>query len=252
MAHTPDWALFPGNIDGHPAWISADIAYGESPDSSRTHFIDVRFALPDCNDEGLPGQEGLDLIEQVEDALLPILEERFKALHVGSVSHQRVRHVYFYAPTDKGLAEALRPLAAIFPGSPPSAVSQPDPQAERYVQILMPDDWQVEFVQNHRVCEALAAAGDDGQADRAIEHLAVFNDPLSRDRFAQRVADMGYNVQPTDDADVDPDDPVYAVAFHHAGPVDPFELTERTYPLAELAAEHDGEYDGWQARPITS
>lgn len=246
-----DWGLYPTEIDGTPAWVTAELSFADQPDPSRATFVHIRFPLPDCNEEGLPMENGLERIVEIEEELLPLMEERFKALHVGSMSHASQRHLFFYTANDKGLAEALRPLAAMFPGSAPSAMSRPDPTGDMYTQLVLPDDWQSEFIQNHRVCEALLSAGDNPEAQRPIDHLAVFTSELGRERFAAKARELGYRVKPiADEPDDSPaDDRVFALEFEHTGPTDPFDLTERTTVLADEATECDGEYDGWQAPP---
>lgn len=251
MARKQDWGLYPNTVDGTPAWVTADLAYADAPDPTRTTFVHVRFPLPDCNDEGLPMEKGLELIEQIEDEVIPLMEERFKALHVGSMSHARQRHVFFYTASDKGLADALRPLAMMFPTSAPSAMSRPDPAGDMYTQLLLPDEWQNEFISNHRVCEVLESQGDNADTPRPIEHLALFTTELGRERFAGKLRELGYRVKPiSDDAATDEDDPVYPIEFEHTGPTDPFDLTDRTVKLADEALDLDGEYDGWQAKPV--
>ncbi|MBY0308764.1 MAG: DUF695 domain-containing protein [Phycisphaerales bacterium] len=245
----PDWGLYPTEIDGTPAWVTAELTYADSPDPTRTTFVHVRFPLPDCNEEGLPQEKGLERIVEIEEAVLPILEGRFKALHVGSMSHARRRHLFFYVASDKGLAEALRPLAAMFPDSAPSAISRPDPSGDMYTQFVLPDDWQTEFIQNHRICEALLAEGDNSDSPRPITHQAVFTSELGRDRFAAKARELGYRVQPLPDPLTDGSEQVHPLLFEHTGPTDPFDLTNRTTTLADEAMEQDGEYQGWEAVP---
>jgi len=247
MARKQDWGLYPTEIDGTPAWVTAELSFAEQPDPTRTTFVHVRFPLPGCNEEGLPQEEGLTRIVEIEEEVLPLMEERFKAQHVGSMSHAGLRHLFFYVASDKGLAEALRPFAAMFPSSAPSAMSRPDPEGEMYTQLVLPDDWQHEFIQNHRLCEALLEEGDNPEQERAIGHAALFTSELGRERFAAKVRGLGYRVKPADDAEAEPG--VFALEFEHTGPTDPFDLTERTTALADEAMEQDGEYEGWEAPP---
>jgi hypothetical protein len=211
--------------------------------------VHIRFPLPDCNEEGLPQEQGLQRIVQIEEEVLPLMEDRFKALHVGSMSHASQRHLFFYVANDKGLAEALRPIAAMFPGSSPSAMSRPDPAGDMYTQFVLPDDWQHEFIQNHRVCEGLLSQGDNPETPRAIEHLALFTSELGRGRFAAKARELGYRVKTAADDAGESDPEVFPLEFEHTGPADPFDLTERTTTLADEATDCDGEYDGWQAKP---
>jgi len=246
-----DWGLYPTEIDGTPAWVTAELSFAEQPDPTRPIFIHVRFALPGCNEEGLPQEDGLARIEQIEDAVLPLMEERFKAAHVGSMSHASQRHLFFYVASDKGLAEALRPVAAMFPDSAPSAMSRPDPSGDMYTQLILPDDWQSEFIENHRDCEAVLEEGDDPDAPRTFIHLAIFTSELGRERFAAKARELGYRVGVIPDPPTtDTGDEVFPLNFEHTGPTDPFDLTERTSVLSDEITELDGEYIGWEAGPF--
>ncbi|MFT3686262.1 MAG: ribonuclease E inhibitor RraB [Phycisphaerales bacterium] len=118
-----------------------------------------------------------------------------------------------------------------------------------YTQLVLPDDWQNEFIENHRICEALLAEGDNPDTERPITHAALFTSELGRDRFAAKARELGYRVKPATDPISDGDEEVYPLQFEHTGPTDPFDLTDRTTTLADEAMEQDGEYEGWEAEP---
>jgi hypothetical protein len=255
--HQADWAVYPTMIDDSPAFILADLGWAEShPDLTRTTWLHVRFPFTEQTEDGLPAPETMDQVEAIEESLITPIESALNAVHVGSMSHQGFRHVFFYAPTDRGLADAVRIAAGQYPKNIPSGISREDPDWDLYGDVLWPEGWSMEFVLNARVCSNLLDAGDDAEQARPIDHLAYFSNPNSRGEFESWLKDNDYQVvdlnersKEDDDSDDEEFNP-FAIEFVHTGPADPYELSNRSWDLREKAASLGGEYDGWATEPV--
>lgn len=253
MKHEADWAIFPIVGDETPAWITTDCAWGQDGiDTTKPCLLHVRFPYPQVRDDGLPMSESFDLIGQVEDAIIPLCVEQLRAVHVASISSAGLRHLFFYAANDKGLADLLRPIAGVFPACPPSAMSKIEKDWATYKAALLPGPWQREWILNSGVCTALQEHGDDAEKPRPIEHFAYFKSEPDRSAFSAWLKDESYVVTSTDhDEDTPPDEAdAFVVRFTHDGLPDPFDLSDRTVTLREKASDLGGEYDGWEARIV--
>jgi hypothetical protein len=259
----PVYGTYPAEIDGKPAWVTVSLECWQNLDPRLSTWVHVRFAYPPGED-GLPtggdqnggqrGAGGLEVINQVEDVIVELLGAKLRAVHAGSMSHAGMRHVYFYAPAnaDRGVADALRLVAAQFPQHAPGAMSRADPQHEQFAEILEPDIGQFEFMKNRWVMEQLEAHGDKHDVPRVITHYAYFPTPAARGEFAARLVELEYEL----DADAEfvesrDGQKMAALRFTHTGPTDVFAMTMRTAELAAIAADLDGEYDGWETEPVT-
>jgi regulator of RNase E activity RraB len=246
MSDQDTYSLFPGETDGKPSWTSINVSWADKPDAKKTTWIHVRIPIKDAGPDGLPREDSRELLDAVEDAIIETLEDGLSARHVGAISHAGIRHVYFYAASDRKLADLLRPLAAQFPGMAPSAMSRVDAKQELYDEVLGPDAWQFEFLRNARVLAEMSMKGDGLEGTRTIEHFAIFALQTSAESFAAVVEEKGYAA----------DDPaeakhqggtVWSVRFTQDVELDVFAISDATLELQQMAEDCQGEYDGWSA-----
>lgn len=251
MSSAPRYGTFPTEIDGKPGWVSVSMDWLRQPDAKKTTWLHIRFPFAPSDAEGLPTPKAIEVLNQVEDMIVPMLEGNLKAEHVGSLSHAGQRHVYFYAPSDRGMADALRLVAAKFPASAPGGMGRPDPQHEQFAEILEPDLGQFEFMKNAWVLEQLAAAGDDHAAARRIEHFAYFPTSAARDQFAADLVELEFTIEDdglyTEQRD---GQKMFVIKFVQEASVEIFALSDITAELAQNAIDAGGEYDGWETEPV--
>ena len=247
---TPSYGRYPSEIDGHAAWVSVSVDWMREPDARKTNWLHVRFPYSPALGDGLPSDKAIAMIDQAEDLIVALLEDKLKAEHVGSVSAAGMRHVYFYAPSDRGLADALRLVPAQVPTCNPSAMSRVDKEHKLFEQTLEPDLAQFEFMKNAWVLEQLSEHGDKHAAEHRIEHYAYFPTVDARTQFIAGLVEGEYEVE-EEFAEERDGAKAYGVRFTHSGPIEIFELSDRTSELAGNAMELDGEYEGWETEPVT-
>lgn len=251
MPSTPRYGLFPTEIDGRPGWVTVSMDWLARPDPSKATWLHIRFPFQPADAQGLPTPGAMEVINQVEDMIVPMLEEKLKAQHVGSISSGGARNVYFYAPSDRGMADALRLVAARFPAAAPGGIGRSDPQHQLFAELLEPDLGQFEFMKNAWVLEQLEQAGDDHAAPRMIEHFASFPTAEGREQFAGELPELdlalgedAFFTEARDGAEA------FIVKFtQHAG-VEIFALSDLTAQLAQNAIDAGGEYEGWETEPV--
>jgi regulator of RNase E activity RraB len=246
MSKQDTYSLFPGERDGKPTWTTINVSWADAPDPKLKTWIHVRMPVPKVTAEGLPKDEIREALDAAEDAVIDQITQGLSGRHVGSISHDGFRHVYFYAPSDRRLADLLRPLAAELGAMAPSAMSRADNKQELYDEILGPDAWQFEFLRNARVLGEMSLKGDDLSGSREIEHFALFSQRTNADSFAAQAEEQGYLV----------DDPqeqthqgrqIFVVRLVKSTELDVYLLTDATLALSQMAEDCEGEFDGWSA-----
>lgn len=251
MSTESDWGIFPSSIDDQPAWVFADLKFNPAAASDLKSLTHVRFAVASTDEDGLPTPEATAAMHAVEDAVVAVLEP-LGAVHVGSVTCAGTRSMYFYSKNDRGLADALRVVAAQFPASPPSAMTRPDPKHEVFTSLLTPNIWQEQFVKNTRVSSALQQHGDNNELPRSITHFAYFSTAEGKSSFAEIVKDQGFTiVDEAEHAAPDTRSPFpWAIKFEREDVIDVLELTNLTAELMDAAMASQGEYDGWETHIV--
>ncbi len=248
MSTEAEWGVFPSVVDDKPAMVVSNLAFGRAPDPTLTTLIHIRMPLAAADEFGMPTEAAIEPMASVEDAVIPVLES-LGAHHVGSVSTAGVRHLYFYSKSDRGIADALRPIAGLFPKTPPSAMTRPDPKHSLFMTQLAPDDWQHQFILNARVIVELSEAGDNHEAVHDIEHGADFGTRQDRDAFcdALTASEIEFQIDGSSlNTEPDTSSPMpWHVRFIHQAAIDLESLTDTTAGIIDLCREHNGEYDGW-------
>lgn len=244
MSKHDTYSLFPGEREGKPTWTTINVAWADAPEEKKTTWIHVRVPVPKVTREGLPVEEIREVLDAAEDAVIEQITQGLSGRHVGSITHDGVRHIYFYAASDQRLADLLRPLAAELGSMAPSAMSRADPKQELYDEILGPDAWQFEFLRNARVLGEMSLKGDDLAGTREIEHFAYFGQMTSAESFAAIVEEQGFTA---DDPQAQKQDggQVFVVRFTGKLDLDVFAITDVTAGLSQMAEDCEGEYDGW-------
>ncbi|MBX9736707.1 MAG: DUF695 domain-containing protein [Phycisphaerales bacterium] len=248
MSTEAEWGAFPSVVDDKPAMVVCDISFGRKPDASLNTLIHVRLPLTESDEHGMPTDSALEAMSAAEDAVIPTLEG-LGARHVGSIVTGGVRHLYFYSKSDRGIADALRPISGMFPKTPPSAMTRADAKHALYFTQLAPNDWQHQFILNAGVIAELAEAGDDHEAPHNIEHAADFGTRQDRDAFADALNAIEIEFQIDGSSlNTEPDTSTpmpWRILWTHESPIDLEALTDVTSALIELCRQHNGEYDGW-------
>lgn len=111
-----------------------------------------------------------------------------------------------------------------------------------YRQSLLPGGDDIQRVEDNKVLSSMIAHGDDGTHPRVVDHFAYFSTAEEQRKFAASILKYGFEV--ADQASIDDSARPWSVRFRRIDV--PNQITAVTVKLTHLAAQFDGEYDGWE------
>ena len=247
FSDNPDaWESYFTTVDDCPASISLDFAVGEhAPLPDRKNMLAVLIHMNEPGEHGLG--EGVDpeALRHVEQQVVHAYEQELDVLFVGRVRSQGVWQLYFYGAEDEELERRAAQLLSGFSGWRQELRIKSDPEWELYFELLFPDRERLQWIQDRKVCEALAEQGDPLVVPRRVDHYAYFATSADRQRFIDATSKEHFEVEAVgfDPAD---EDLAYTVQLHRTECVELESIHEVVMDLVESATEHDGLYDGWE------
>ena len=238
-----NWVYFPYAKEGAQAFnfVNAGLFESISKAPRSLAVLCLTFKLPD--QYGLPTNTEHEAAVVVEDQI-----DRQAALSkdwfVGRVTISSQRHFYVYTHQEPTVWEGFAAKLAKDSGYEITVSFRDDPQHEGYLKDLYPneDDWQV--IGDSNIISALAKEGDNGAASRTIEHWLCFPDQASAEPFIAWAQQDRFFLDPKLTRLNEKGG--YAVKLTHHGTIKLADITSHTVALRRKAAEHGGQYDGWE------
>ena len=250
------WEFYECVIDDERAFVALDLAFhDEGPDPVRPVSVRVTVPLLSPREDGLPSSEERPRLDAIED-LVRAEFEKAGAVQVGRASFGgAVRH-FFYARSEDDARIVAARCTELVGDRELEVGGYEDPEWEQYFDFLYPNVLGWQYIQDRRVLDALRENGDALETPRQIDHTAFFATPAARETFRAAVAERGFRIDGTEDAEAgregreggegeqgEQGEQPYAIRFsHELAPLDIFPVT---IELVTLAGELDGSYDGW-------
>jgi regulator of RNase E activity RraB len=239
-----DWDFYLARIDGRPASVFVDLAFGQSGGRERfPHLGHVRVALLHPTADGLTREEETDALYAIEDALATALTAGGRGLYAGRITTHGGREFHFYIDDPAGFASAVAAALAPFAGYAFETKTQDDPEWSVYFGFLHPRAEELDQIMNRRVLASLETEGDRIDQPRAIEHVARFRDRESLDRCALAVRSLGFRIAEAKGPDADS---VLTFVREDA----PIAIIAVTPELRRLVQDAGGAYEGWGCAPV--
>ncbi len=201
-----------------------------------------------------PGEHGLgdgvdpEALRHVEQQVVHAYEQELDVLFVGRVRSQGVWQLYFYGAEDEELERRAAQLLSGFSGWRQELHIKSDAEWELYFELLFPDRERLQWIQDRKVCEALAHQGDTLVVPRRVDHFIYFSTSADRQRFIDASNKQDFEVEQVsfDPKDPKEEDLAFTVQLHRTESVELDAIHEVVMSLIITAAEHDGLYDGWE------
>jgi uncharacterized protein (TIGR01619 family) len=250
--YTENWDSFPSPVDGERVgFFFIDLGLAEiAPVADKPNLVRLRLSILQPDQNGLPGEQESTVLNEMEDMLVTVMASQFGGIYPGRVTVEGERSFYFYLGTkSSGYEKTLARVMADFPEYAFECRLQEDPEWKNYLDFLYPEPVQLQSMQNRRVVYQLMQHGDSLTVPRPVEHWIYFKTKRDREAWWNKVNDMGFELLEMSTVDEDDEHaPEYPYSLHitRDDKVDYDSIDECVLPLWGLAAEHNGNYDGWE------
>ncbi|GIW94551.1 MAG: hypothetical protein KatS3mg110_2592 [Pirellulaceae bacterium] len=240
-----DWDFYFCELNGRPASILLDLAYGETgPVAGLNECLIMRLTLREVREDGLPTRAENERLAELEDAL----EQAWEAgaddvCHVGRVTTNGWRDFFFYCREPQAFYEKLTEALARFSDYQPEFGLEDDPEWQIYFGLLYPSDREWQMISSERLLRYLEESGDQPEIERDVVHWVAFDSEEARTGFVQKVSRLGFQTRsvPEDETDMP-----FAVEVSRRQAADRNSIHETVFLLYDLSQEFGGKYDGWE------
>ena len=243
-----NWDVYPSQVDGDKmGFFFVDMGLAEiAPITDKPNLVSLKLKITRPGDDGMPDESEAATLNDLEDSLVTAIASKFGGIYAGRVTIEGVRTFFFYlgektAGYDKTLTEAMAGFADYaFDYS-----LQEDRDWECYFGFLFPEPVQYQSMQNRRVVFQLSQHGDALTELRPVEHWIYFKTESGREAYWNKVNELGFELVKMSRYEENGEYP-YMLRIVREDKVDYDSVDDYVLPLWRLAAEHDGNYDGWE------
>ncbi len=237
------WETYPCTLGDHPSFITFNLGFApRSAEPQHPHLAGFRLQLKSPDERGLPQDDELAALNQLEDLLCERIPPD-QGIQVGRVTGAGRRDLAFYVSLSEDECFALMDDITAHTGYGLALMHREDLQRDHYWQLLYPTpaDWQ--RIHNRRVEAQLRDQGDPLTEARDIDHCALFPSAEARQAFAMQLRDGLLVVGQHEVQDREADR--FVIELRHHGLPDQSSMRDLTQELVSLAQEQGGRYDGW-------
>ena len=240
------WEKYKKPIDNRPATVSFNADFIDECGGYEYMYVGfVKVKLKNPKDDGLISDDEIDTISMIEDRL------EFEALkwrvgkYVGLiVTNGEVNFVYYLKldfEWSNAVSEAMKHFDYEYEYG-----SKEDMQGEVYKNLLYPNIYQWQIINNHNACMQLKSQGDSLEEKRAIEHKAYFSDETSKNAFLEEISKDGFKHLQDISSKAYP----YGSSFFRVDKPFFYDIDEITLKLIDTCKHFNGVYDGWECSVI--
>lgn len=240
------WDFYQCRVEDRPASMSLNMAYAHhAPISSAGYVYWLDFKIADPGEHGMGTGDCVDDLYELEDSVVQQLADT-EFYYVGRLRNRGYWEMYFFGPDglkatlDAAAAKACQDIAAV----PYEYGSKPDPQWAIYTDFIYPKPAERRWMSDRSVVDVLAEHGDQHDMPRRIDHWLYFESKADRDAAVSACKAEGFSVETRSD---DNDGHLsFGLQIYREDPSRLEHIYSVTSMLNDMAASHNGEYDGWE------
>lgn len=227
-----DWEFYPCEVEDAPASILINLRFVfEDPRDENDHVYHALVRMRDPGPSGVGTPSEMERLSPIEDAIFDRAEQA-GAEPVGRVRSRGVWRLSAYGPQGLPWSAWVSELAG-----PDSEIQiDHDPEFGYVNDFLLPDQERHQWILDRRVCEQLAAQGDEPSIVRPVNHFIDYEEQAPAG-LIEAVRALGFEVNDLGTC-------LECTKLHDLQLDTVHELVMR---LVALADEHDAAYDGWGA-----
>lgn len=248
-----EWDFFFASVDDAVVSIFVDLGIRpEVPMEARPWLLWVHVNMLAPRPDGLSSGEEAPRLKEIGDSLDATVCALCGAQLVGRVTGGGKREFYFHAAEPGALDEAVAQAMKSFEGYAFECGSVFQPEWDYYLGTLYPSDTNLQRMQNRRLLEELATAGDVHELPRKVDHWLYFADEDGRNACRDTLTEIGFTLEEEGFAEDDGDRLPFSLVMSRVDSIDRPSINGITLELLRLAGEHRGDYDGWGCEATTA
>lgn len=239
-----NWNFYLCRVDDAPASIFLNLAlWNDISNASENTLYALQIDMADASEHGMGTPAEAKLLRAVEDSIVD--EARAEGIRfVGRLRNNKIWQLTFMGPPDGGPGlNRIATSGLMSSGRSFEILIQEDEDWSYYREFLYPDTERMRWIKDRLTVEALEQHGDPLTIRRRVDHWVYFSNAVRRSAYAEAVRKLGFEaieLVPEDDGSN------LCLLVHRVDSVELEAIHEVTNALAELAQEHDGDYDGWE------
>ena len=241
-----DWDFYFSNVDDKLGSIAVDLglaAIAPIQDQNNVCWVSIKMLIP--RTDGLSSSEESGVLGDIEDQLAERMTAKHSATHVGRLTSDGNRDIYFYLGDTLLVDKTISDVMINYPKYSFEYDSKEDKEWSGYFDFLYPAPQQIQSIQNRRVIDNLEKNGDKLTKERPVDHWIFFKTEQDKKQFWQKIKEEGFQIV-TDDHDASLGENPYRLHISRVDNVDQNSVDEYVIHLWKLAGECNGEYDGWE------
>jgi hypothetical protein len=235
----------------HGARLQIEVDLGAAtmaPLAGCDHRVQATVPMRRPKMDGLRSPDEAEALYALEDALLAALPAIAELHYVGRVIGVGQLQLFWYGRDPKAhrpaMASAVKTVAGDYQVK---LQATHDPEWSFYFDFLFPDVYNLQVMLNRRRLLTLADHGDDGVAERLVDHLAFFDGRDAAVAAATQLREHGFETDaPETEAPDDAEEPLrFVLRFRRVDHLAEGRIDDVCIEVLDLLLAHDGDYDGW-------
>jgi hypothetical protein len=242
MTLPEDWASYFKESDDDPMSIFVNVGLSRiTPIVNYSTLLCISINYT-SKDNGFPIDEDLDKLSSIHENLIDAFQEKFKAIHAGSITSDGTRDFFIYFKKEVQVEKMLSKLLQGF--SSHTYHFSKDKNWGLFWSVLMPSENQYQSIQNGRVLYDMESQGDLLQKAREVSHWAYFKSEKDQNSFQEAVENENFKVL---NKSFDKENSLpFEIVFSRVDHVNYDEIDVYTINLYHIAKTLNGNYDGWE------
>jgi regulator of RNase E activity RraB len=204
-----------------------------------TVFIKLKSPL----ENGLADEDEEDLLFECKERLAIKLEEKEKAVYIGSKTTDGWYELYFYLQEPKGIETKTRDILNAFEYKYESNAVK-DKKWNLYEVTLTPSEKELHHIQSRQIIEEMLEEGDDIKTAREVEHYIFFQTASLREKF-EEIIEENTLINKGDFEREEGEEFLYGIAVARTQSLDEKSINSVTDKIMDLCKEYHGLYEGW-------
>lgn len=238
-----DWENYIVPLNGKPVSINVDLGLKPlAPVLEDSMVIIVRLRLNQVDQLGMPREEDLENLLNMEDRLVEFLSRQNGAIFAGRFTQRGIREFYFYASDTTGYRKALNEALLPYTAYQWLAQAKKDKGWSHYADVLYPGAIDMLRIQSKRKLSLLELPT---KGNLSVIHFLSFADEANMKKFLTSADAAGFSVLFLPDK---PDKQTgrFEVQLLREEKISSGWTERVVVPLYKKLAEYGGVYKGWE------